>query len=331
MSDTTKRFRLATAALLAGISLAQAVHAQSDGATGYPQKPIRFIVPSSAGGISDNIARAIGRKLSDTWGQQVIVDNRGGAAGVIALDLTAKAAADGYTILLLNASHTVDAAINPKGAYDLTNDFAAVSQASTYFFALYHHPATKISSVRELVAHARANPDKLAYGSTGTGSLHHLAWELLGHMAGIKLMHVPYKGGAQAVTAALAGEIQIGFASLMSVRPHASAGRLRVLAITAKNRSPAAPELPTVAESGLPGFAVDQWSGVVTRANVPGSIVRKLNGGIVEALRSPDVAQRFTSDGITPRGSSAPEFAALIKFDIGKWKRLVADARLALN
>jgi tripartite-type tricarboxylate transporter receptor subunit TctC len=213
----------------------------------------------------------------------------------------------------------------------LAKDFAAVSQASSHFLTLYHHPTLKVGSVSELIAHARANPGKLAFGSAGAGSVQHLAWELFAHMAAVKLMHVPYKGGAHAMTAALSGEVQMGFTSLMSVRPHISADRLRLLAITAKNRSSIAPELPTVWEAGVPGFVAEQWYGVVTRANVPPPVLRKLNAGILEALKSPDVVQRFTVDGITPLGSTAQEFTALIHSDIRKWRKLIADARLVLN
>jgi tripartite-type tricarboxylate transporter receptor subunit TctC len=196
---------------------------------------------------------------------------------------------------------------------------------------MYISPAVNAGSVKELIALAKANPDKLNYGSTGSGSLPHLAWEMFGHMAGVKLVHVPYKGGAQAVAAALTGDIQVGLGSLMTLRPLVSTGRLRALAITAKNRSPAAPDLPTVAEEGLPGFELNQWYGVVTSANVSTAVVKKLNAGIVEALRSPDLVHRLTSEGITPAGSSAQEFEAYIKAEIAKWRKVVADARLVLK
>ena len=331
MRDPIKSFRLVSAAFLAGSCLVQPAHAESDGSKDYPSKPIRFIVPAMAGGANDNVSRAIARKLADAWGQQVIVDNRGGAAGAVALDLAARAPADGYTILMLTASHATDAAVHPKGPNDLTKDFAAISKASSFVYVMYSNPAVKAGSVKELIALAKANPGKLNYGSTGAGGLAHLAWEMFGQMAGVELVHVPYKGGAHAITAALTGDVQVGLGTLLSLRPHISSGRLRALAITAKNRSPAAPDLPTVAEEGLPGFEVDLWYGVVTRAHVPAAVVRKLNIGIVEALRSPDVVQRFTSEGVTPAGSSAQEFETYIKSEIAKWRKLVADARLVLK
>lgn len=331
MHHATKSFRLASAVILAGTCLAQPARAASDAATDYPNKPIRFIVPARAGGANDNISRAIARKLSGAWGQQVVVDNRGGASGAVAAEITARAAADGYTILMLTASHTSDAAVNPDKPYDLAKDLTAISQATSFFWVMYISPAVNAGSVKELIALAKANPDKLNYGSTGSGSLPHLAWEMFGHMAGVKLVHVPYKGGAQAVAAALTGDIQVGLGSLMTLRPLVSTGRLRALAITAKNRSPAAPDLPTVAEEGLPGFELNQWYGVVTSANVSTAVVKKLNAGIVEALRSPDLVHRLTSEGITPAGSSAQEFEAYIKAEIAKWRKVVADARLVLK
>ena len=331
MRDPIKSFRLASIALVACTCLTQFAYAKNDAAIGYPNKPIRFIVPSMAGGANDNVSRALAQKLATAWGQPVIIDNRGGSAGAVAVDLTARATADGYTILMLTASHAVNAAVNPKGAYDLTKDFTAISQTTSFAYLMYHNPAVEAKSVKELIAYARANPGKLNYGSTGTGSLPHFAWEMFGYMAGVKLVHVPYKGGAHALTAALAGDIQIGFASPMSVRPHVSAGRLRALAITAKQRSPMVPDLPTVAEAGVPGFEVDQWFGVVTSAKVPSELVRKLTTGIVEALRSPDVVRHLAADGFTPVGSSAEEFGAHIESEIAKWRTLVANARLVLN
>jgi tripartite-type tricarboxylate transporter receptor subunit TctC len=320
---------LATAIAMGVAAAPLPVHAQTS--QQFPSKPIRFIVPAVAGAANDITTRAIAQKLSEAWGTQVIADNRGGAAGAVALDLTAQAAPDGHTILMLTASQTVNTAVNPKPAYDLTKDFATISQATSLFYMIYHSPAIQVNSVKDLIAHAKANPGKLNYGSTGAGSLQHFAWEMFGRMAGVTLVHVPYKGGAQAIAATLAGDIQIGFGTLISLRPHMSSGRLRVLAITAKKRSPAAPDLPTVAEAGVPGYEVDQWYGAVTAAKVSPAIIRKLNAGIVGALKSPDVAQRLTMEGSTPVGSSPEEFSAHIKSEIVKWGKLAKDAGLALH
>lgn len=314
------------------IILALAVALPIDAAAAdYPNKPIRFIVHSVAGGGPDIAARIIAQKLSEAWGRQVVVDNRPGATGAIAVDLTAKAVPDGYTICTITASHTINSAVNPKLPYDLTKDLTAISQVSSNFLVLYHSPSIPVKSTRELIAHAKANPGKINYGTPGAGSLQHLAVEMFSYMTGVKFVHVPYKGGAAAVNASLAGEVQVGFQSLPPIQPHLSAGRLRALAITAKQRSPTVPELPTVAEAGVAGYEVDQWTGVITGAKVSPAIVRKLSTGIAEALKSPDVVQRLGADGSTPVGSSPEEFGAHIKSEIAKWRKLAKNVELVLN
>jgi len=320
------------AALLASVLAAQPLAAaQPDSAKDYPSKPIRFIVPFAPGAGTDTTARTIGQKLSDLWGHQVVVDNRTGAGGAIGVDLTAKAAPDGYTICLISASLSVNSAVNAKLPYDLAQDLAAVSQASSLFYAVYHHPSVPAKSIKELVAYAKANPGKLNFGSSGPATLQHFAGELFNHMAGVKLVHVPYKGTAAVIPAMLAGDVQVGFGTLFGVRPHMASGRLRVLAITTGKRSPAVPELPTVSEAGVPGYEVDQWYGVITSAKVPAAIVRKLNLAINEALKSPDVAKRFAADGSTPSGSTPQQFSAHIQSEIAKWRKLVQEAKLELQ
>jgi tripartite-type tricarboxylate transporter receptor subunit TctC len=320
------------AALCACAGLTEpAFAAQADPATAYPTKPVRFIVPFAPGAGTDTTARTIALKLSEAWGQQVVVDNRTGAAGAIGVDLTAKAIPDGYTICLISASHSVNAAVNPKLPYDLTKDLAAISQASSLFYVVYHNPTVPVKSIKELVAYAKANPGKLHFGSSGTGGLQHFAGEMFNHMAGIKLIHVPYKGTAAVIPAMLAGDVQVGFGTLIGVRPHLPSGRLRALAVTTSKRTPAAPELPTVSEAGVPGYVVDQWYGVITGVKVPAPIIRKLNAAINEALKSPDVVKRFSADGSTPTGSTPQQFSAHIRSEIAKWKKLVKEANLQLG
>jgi len=319
-----------TLALLAG-SLQPLYAAQGDATGGYPQRPVRFLVPFVPGAGTDTTARTIAQKLSDMWGQQFIVDNRTGAAGAIAVELTAKAPADGYTICLISASHSVNSATNPKLPYDLSADLQGISQATSLFYALYHHPSVPVKSVKELVAYSKANPNKLLFGSSGTGGLQHFAGEMFNYLGGARLMHVPYKGTGAVITAMLAGEVQVGFGTLFGVRPHMESGRLRVLAITAGKRSASVPDIPTVAEAGVPGYEVDQWYGVITSAKVPRSIVQKLNQGIAELLKAPDVAKRLASDGSTPVGSSPEQFNLHIKSEIAKWRKLVRDAGLKLQ
>ena len=323
-----KKMMLALTAAWAGISMAHAASVEVDK---YPTKPIRFIAPFVPGGGTDITARAIAAKLTERWGQQVIVDNRAGAAGAIGVELTATAAPDGYTICLISASHSVNSATNSKLPYDLTRDLQAISQATSLFYVMYLHPSVPAKSVPELIAYAKANPGKLSFGSSGTGGLQHFAGEMFNFLAGVKMVHIPYKGGAAATADALAGNIQVGFGTLLSSRAHYKAGRLRPLAITARQRSSTAPEYPTIAEAGLPGYEVDQWYGIITSAKVPRPIVDKLAAAIAEAVKSPETAQRFGAEGSTPVGSTPDQFSAHIRSEIAKWRKLVKDAALELH
>lgn len=319
------------AALCAGACLALPAAAQPDPAKDYPTKPVRFIVPFAPGAGTDLTARTVAQKLSEMWGQQVVVDNRTGAAGAIGVDLTAKATPDGYTICLISASHSVNSAVNPKLPYDLLKDLKPLSQASSLFYVVYHNPNIPVKTIKDLVAHAKANPGKLHFGSSGTGGLQHFAGEMFSYMAGIKMTHVPYKGTASVIPAMLAGDVQVGFGTLFGVRPHLPSGRLRAIAVTTGKRTPAAPDLPTVSEAGVPGYEVDQWYGILTGARVPAPIVRRLSASINEALKSPDIAKRFAAEGSTPRGSTPEEFSRHIGSEIEKWRKLVKAAGLQLG
>ena len=303
--------------------------AQADAATTYPSRAIRFIVPYAPGAGTDTTARTIGAKLSQRWAQQVVVDNRTGGGGAVGIEYTANANPDGYTIGLVTASHATAQASGQKLSYDLTRDLQPISQVISVFYVVYVPNTLPVRSVKELIAYAKDHPGKLNYGTSGPGSLQHFGGELLSHMAGIKMVHVAYKGSAPIITAMLANEVHLGFNSMFSVRPQVQAGRLRWIAMTASRRSPAV-DLPTVAESGLPGYEVTQWYGVITAAKAPAGIVRKLHAGITEALKSPDVAQRLTADGSDIIGSTPEEFSAYIKADIAKWKKLIREANLVL-
>lgn len=300
-------------------------------ARAYPSKPVRLIVPFVPGGGTDLTGRTIARQLTDKWNQQFVVDNRPGAAGSIGVAITANAEPDGYTLCLISASHSVNAAINPKLPYDLTKDLQAVAQATSLFYVVTVNPKIPAKSIKQLVAYAKANPGKLNYGSSGTGGLQHFAGAMFGYMAGVDLVHIAYKGGAASVRAAASGETQVGFTTLTSARPHMASGRLRALAITAAKRSPAAPELPTVAEAGVPGYEVDQWYGIVTAAKVDRTLVSKLSAAINEAIHVPSVVKRLAGDGSTPVGSRPAQFAAHIRSEIAKWRKLVKDAKLELR
>ena len=309
---------------------APALHAaQADPAPGFPNKPIRFIVPFAPGAGTDTTARAIAQKLSEKWGHQVVADNRTGAGGTIGVDFTAKSNPDGYTICQISASNTVNAASYTNLPYDMERDLQGISQATSLFYVVYAHPSLPIKNIKDLIAYGKANPGKLNFGSSGIGTLQHFSGELFNHMAGIKMVHVPYKGTAAVIPAMLSGEVQVGFGSLIGTRPQMQAGRVRGLAITAGKRSPSV-DLPTVAESGVPGYEVDQWYGIITSSKVPKNIVQKLNAAIVEAVKSPDVAQRLSADGSIPVGSSPEQFNTHIHNEIAKWKKLVKAANLQL-
>ena len=318
--------------LVAGLLfVGPAASALANPAKDYPHRPVRFLVQVVSGGGSDTTARVIAQKLSELWGHQVVVDNRPGASGAIAMDIIARAAPDGYTIGLISASQSVLSAVNPNLPFDLTKDFAAISQVTSLFYVLYHSPSVPVKSIKEFIAYGKANPQKLNYGTSGNGSLQHLGIELFSSLSGARFAHVPYKGSPAAISAALSGDIQFGLATLFNVRPHMQTGRLRTLAITAKKRFATVPEIPTMAEAGVPGYELDSWYGVATNAKTPAVIIKKLNAGIVEALKSADVLQRLGADGSAAVGSSPGEFAAHMTAEIAKWRKLIKDAGLVLN
>ena len=319
---------LLAAALLAAAPIVRA--AGADAAKDYPNKPVRFIVPFVAGAGTDTTGRIIAAKLSEFWGQQVVVDNRTGATGAIGVDITKNAPPDGYTVCLISASHAVNSAVNQQLPYDLTKDLTGVAQATSLYYAVYINAAVPAANTREFVAYAKANPGKLNFASSGTGGLQHLAGEMFNHLAKVKITHVPFKGAGAGILAILAGEVQVGFSTLLGVKPHAASARLRILAITSAKRSPSAPEYPAVAEV-VPGYEVDQWYGIVTGAKVPAAIVRKFNTAVVAALKSPDVLQRLGTDGSTPATGTPEQFSAHIKSEIAKWRKLAQEANLVLQ
>jgi tripartite-type tricarboxylate transporter receptor subunit TctC len=306
-------------------AIASQAYAQS-----YPTKPIRLIVPYSAGAGTDTTARIVAAKLTDKWGQQVVVDNRTGAGGAIGVEYTANANPDGYTLCLITASQAVVAASGQKLSYDILKDLRPITQITSVFYVVYVPPSLPVKTIKELISYAKANPGKLNFASSGVGSLQHVGGELLNHMAGIKMVHITYRGAANIIPAMLANEVQVGFNSMFGVRPQVQAGRLRWLAITAAKRAPIV-DLPTVAEAGLPGYEVDQWYAMVTAARAPTAIVSTLHRAIVEALQATDVAQRLSADGSIIVGSTPEQLGAYIRSDMAKWKKLVKEANLQLH
>lgn len=288
----------------------------------YPARPIRFIV----GPGPDVLARMLGQKLTEAWGQQVVVDQRPGAGGIIAAETAAKAAPDGYTLLLTTGAYTVNAVYYSKLPYDLVRDFAPVSLLATIQFLLLVHPSLPVKSVGDLVQLAREKPGRLNCASSGTGTTAHLGCEMLKSFARIDIVHVPYKGVAPALTELLGGQVEMFFAVMQAGLPHVRAGRLRALAVSGAKRALATPELPTVAEAGVPGFAFDSWNGVHVPARTPATLVAKLNEALNAAVRQPDVRARMLDLGLEPAGTTPGEFAAFVNGDIARWARVVREA-----
>lgn len=294
-------------------------------ATDYPVRPIRLIVPVSAGGGADISSRAVAAKLTEALGQQVVVDNRPGAAGSIALETLAGAAPNGYTMGLITTTHTINRSLSKKLPYDLLKDFVGVSQLTAQPYCLSIYPKIPAHNVQELLSLARAQPGKLTYGSAGTGSLSHLAGELLAKMGNMKWIHVPYKGGVLGINDTISGNITGQFTTIIGTQQHVKAGRLRWLAISSPARSKVVPDLPTVAEAGVPGFSVVGFYGVAMPASTPRPIIDRISSEIRKILQSPEVGGRFALDGSEPAGSSSKEFTAFIRGEADRYAILTRE------
>ena len=293
----------------------------------YPTKSIRLLVGFAPGGGTDVTARLFAQKFSESMGQTVLVDNRAGAGGNIATDLTAKAAPDGYTLLMTVSSHAINVSLYSKLPYDPVRDFAPVSVVAVAPNILTAHPSVPVVSLRDLVTLAKAKPGEITYGSPGSGTAQHLAMELFRSMAGIKLVHVPYNGGGPSTAAALGGQVQLLASSLPTALPHVRGGKLRALGVTSAQRSPLAPDLPTVTEAaGLPGYEATVWYGMLAPAATPVPIINKLNAEIERLLRLRDVQERLTNLGFEPHRNTPEQFAQLIKSDIVKWAKVVRES-----
>ncbi len=310
-------FILLCAALATVLSPAQAQQ--------YPAKPIRMIVPLAAGGAMDTIARGIGAKLSEHLGHAIVVDNRGGAGGTIGAELVAAAAPDGYTLIMMSATSVIRPLLY-SARYEMFRDFSPISQVSAQPYLLVTHPSIPAKTVQELVAYGKANPGKLNYASAGQGSIIHLATELLRVQTGISMVHVPYKGMGAAYPDLIAGHTQIALASIVSGQPHVRSGRLRGIAVTSAQRAKSSPDIPTIAESGVKGYAVTNWYGVLAPAKTPRPIIERLHREIGVVLQQPDITKRFAADGAEPVDSTPKEFAAHIKAETQKWARVIKEA-----
>jgi tripartite-type tricarboxylate transporter receptor subunit TctC len=309
------------------IALALALIGTSADAQEYPTKPVRLIVPFAPAGPTDIMSRAISERITARLGQQLVVDNRPGAGGGIGTELAARSAPDGYTMLLGHiGTHAINASLYSRTGYDPVKDFAPITMIATLPLGLFVHVSVPAHSVKELVALARAKPGSINFGSAGSGGPTHMAGEMLKSMAHIDIVHVPYKGNAASLTDLVAGRVQMMFSNLLTAGPQARAGKLRAIAISSARRSPQAPELPTIAESGVPGYDLTPWYGVLFPAGTPRAIVMRLNKEIGEILTSPEMVDRFRTQGIDLVTSTPEAFAALIKSEIPKWRKVVKES-----
>jgi tripartite-type tricarboxylate transporter receptor subunit TctC len=317
-----KTMQMAAAALAAMTCGAHAADAP------YPVKPVRMIVPVAPGGGADIMARALAQKLTETWGQQVIVDNRAGAGGIVGMEIGARAAPDGYTIThAAIGPMAVSPSLHKTLPYDSIRDFAPITRAVSALNVLVVHPSLPVKSVKDLIAHARANPNKLSYGSSGAGRADHLAGEMFNRLAKVQMQHVPYKGGAPAMIDLVAGNVQLIFATVSTAHAHMKSGRIRTIALTSAQRSDILPGVPTVAEAGVPGFAIDNWYGYVFPAGTPRPLVMHAYRDINRLLASPEIKERLTPLGIVHFPTATPEeFGEYIRSEMKKYAELVKAA-----
>lgn len=293
----------------------------------YPNRPIRLLVPMAAGAGTDIGARILSTKLAEAIAQQVVVDNRAGASGIVGAELAARAAPDGHTLMVVTISHSVSPSLHKKLPYDIVKDFAPVSLLIEYPFLLTVHPLLPAKSVSELVAYARTKAGQINYASNGVGGGAYLCTELLNSMAGIKLAHVPYKSTAAAIAGTVGGETGVAFYSASAALSHVKSGRLRVLGMTGKRRSPSFPELPTVAEAAnLPGYEMSGWTGLVAPLGTPKPVTAKLHGELTRILQMPDVKERLAVIDFEPVGNTPEEFGAFLKQQIAKWAKVLKEA-----
>jgi tripartite-type tricarboxylate transporter receptor subunit TctC len=318
------RLCLRAARVLTAVALAaaSAAHAQAT----YPTRAIRLVVPSSPGGGTDITARIIAPKLSEYLGQQVVVENRAGAGTMIGGEVVARSAPDGYTLLMGISTLAINPAMYKKVPYDALKDFAPISQVVSLPNILVSHPSVPVKSVKELITFARAHPGQLNFASAGIGTSPHLSMELFLVMTKLKMLHVPYKGSGQGVVDVLAGHIALMMPSILTALPYAKEGRLRALGVTSAKRAAGAPDVPTIAEAGVPGYEATQWFGVLAPAGTPRDIVNRVHKEIVRVLQTPQIRDRLSADGAVPIGSTPEEFAAYIRSETAKWAGVIKSA-----
>jgi len=295
----------------------------AQGASNYPTKPIRYIVGYTPGGTADMLARAVGQKLTEAWGQQVIVENRPGGGTNIATEIAAKSPPDGHTLFMPTVANAINPTLYPKLTYDPIKDFTYIINYAKVPGILVVHPSVPVKNAQELMALARARPDELRHGSTGIGSPHHLAGEIFKTMAGVKMIHVPYRGATPAIADVVAGHIEVYFGAMVSTLPHARSGRLRALGVTSTKRVPAAKDIATLDEQGLKGFETGSWFGMAVPAATPREVINKLHAEAVRAIAAPDLRKRMSAEGAEFVGDTPDQFTAFFKSEIAKWGKAV--------
>jgi len=320
-----KRRMSRVALLVAAVVLAAAMPAL---AQDYPNRPIRFIVPYPPGGGTDVVARIMSESLAADLGQPIIIDNRGGAAGNVGTDIAAKAPADGYNILFTLSSHTINPKLYDKLPFDVERDFVPISLAALIPQILVVHPSVPANNVQELIALAKANPGKLNYASVGTGSPGHIAGELFKIKTGVDIVHIPYKGGGPAVVDTIGGQVQLLFVSMPAAWQHVKAGKLKAIAVASAKRSVAAPDLPTIAESGVPDYAVESWYGALAPAKTPPAAVARLNAAFAKVLGNPQIKEKLLAQGAEAAPSTQAEMDRVIKEELEKWDLVIKTAKI---
>ncbi len=294
----------------------------------YPAKPLRLIAPSSPGSGVDIVARFYAQKLTSQIKHQVVVENRAGAGANLGAEIAAKAAPDGYTLFMGTPAHAINPSLYRRLSYDILRDFAAVSQVSSGVYVVVIHPALPAKTLRELIALAKAKPGQLNYGSAGTGNATHLAGELFRSLSGVNIVHVPYKGSGPALVDLAGGQMQLMFSNLTAALPHIKSGKLRALAVTGAKRTPLAPDMPTVAEAGVPGYAVESWYGLFVPTGTPQDIIARLTAETGAAMRAPEMKERLAAEGADPVAGTPAELAALVKIEIAKWAKVIKQAAI---
>jgi tripartite-type tricarboxylate transporter receptor subunit TctC len=297
----------------------------------YPTRPIRIIVPQSPGASTDLTARLMAQKLNDAFKQPVIVDNRPGSSGIAGTEIVARAAPDGYTLMVVASSFSINPALGRKLPYDAIRDFTTVSQLSKFPNMLAAHPSVPVKTLQDVIAMAKAKPGQVSYASAGLATGTHMTAELLKYMTGIELLHVPYKGGGPSMAAAMGGQTQLVISTTVGLLAHVRAGKLKAIALTAAKRSAAAPEIPTFAESGVPGYEHEPWNGMFAPAKLPKAVLAKINAEVARGLNAPDVKPVFDRDGADVVGNKPEEFAVILRSEIDKWSKVAKAAGIKLE